>query len=101
MDETRVTGSLPNLDVEIISRRPDDGRSETVTITFTATPNLGAAATALLANPAALMTAFGPMPAAANPMALWMGMMQTAWRPWLGLMQSNPFLAPLLDARRR
>lgn len=101
MDETRITGSLPNLDVEIISRRPPAGGSETVTITFTATPTLGAAASALLANPAALLAAAGVQATAANPMALWFGMMGAAWRPWLSLMQANPFLPPMGGTWRR
>ncbi|SOD99945.1 hypothetical protein [Caenispirillum bisanense] len=99
MDELRLTGALPNLDVEIVSRRPAGGGSETVTVTLTATPTLGAAAGALLANPAALMAVMGS-PVAGNPMALWMGMMEAAWRPWLGLMQANPFLAYMGGTRR-
>lgn len=50
MITTRMTGRLPNLDIEIIRRETDDGR-EAVGITFIATPTLGQAALNLLANP--------------------------------------------------
>lgn len=56
MITTRMTGRLPNLDIEIIRRETDDGR-EAVGITFIATPTLGQAALNLLANPAALALA--------------------------------------------
>ncbi|GAA0592099.1 hypothetical protein [Caenispirillum bisanense] len=96
MDETRLTGKLPNLDVEIVSRRGDGAAGETVTITFTATPDLATAAAGLLTNPAALLAGLP----GAHPVTWWMGMAQAAWQPWINLMQANPFLQPLPRRRR-
>lgn len=102
MITTRMTGRLPNLDIEIIRRETDDGR-EAVGITFIATPTLGQAALNLLANPAALALAALPAPgdtahsrAGADLFDLWWGMMEASWRPWLDMAgAANPFLAAL------
>ncbi len=96
MDETRLTATLPNLDVDIVSRRPEGGGSETVTITVTATPDLATAAAGLLANPAVMLAGLP----GGNPMVWWMGMVQAAWQPWISLMQTNPFLPPHRRPRR-
>ncbi|EKV28612.1 hypothetical protein C882_0823 [Caenispirillum salinarum AK4] len=108
MTTTRLTGRLPNLDVEIVRRETDDGR-EAVGITFIATPTLGHAAAALLSNPAALALAALPAPggsaharAGMDPFGLWWGMMEAAWRPWLDMAgAANPFLAAAMGAARR
>lgn len=108
MTTTRLTGRLPNLDVEIVRRETDDGR-EAVAITFIATPTLGHAAAALLSNPAALALAALPLPGGTaytrsglDPMALWWDMMEAAWRPWLEMAAAaNPFLANAMKADSR
>ncbi len=111
MDETRITGRLANLDIEIVSRKAEGGDGETVSIRMTAQPGFEEAARALLpglaplaANPLLGMmagAAQGGNPLAANPMSAWMQMAQAAWQPWLSLMQANPFLAnhPLLPRK--
>lgn len=105
MDETRLTGSLPNLDLEIVRRNAGDGR-ETVTVTMTATPTLGHAASALLSNPALALTALPPAGAmaggAAMPVRLWMQMTESFWQPWVDMaVTMNPLLAAFAPSRRR
>lgn len=77
MDETKVTATLPNLDIEMTRRAAPDGRSELVTIQMRATPSFDAFAQAL--SPQAMM-----MPLlAANPFfAAWSRMVTQAWAPW-------------------
>lgn len=104
MDEIRLTGALPNLDLEIVRRDAGDGR-ETVTITMTATPTLGHAALSLLSNPALALAAL-PQPAGgvgslgmADPMHLWVQAAEAVWRPWLQTAAAfNPFMTPFMDA---
>ena len=88
-DETRVTATLPNLDLEMRFARDPDGQAETVTLSLRATPGFDAAA-GLLAGPAlplALMGAAGPL---ANPFAFWAGFARLAWQPWIEAMRALP-----------
>ena len=94
MDETKVTGSLPNLDMTIVRRKLPEENSEVVTVNLKATPSLRAVAGAVASNPA--------LPAAmlmATPLLLWSRAVAAAWRPWLGWLPSAtgagaPRLAP-------
>ena len=96
MEETRITGQLPNLDIEFTRSEAPDGGSETITMRMTATPSFEAfgehisqmgtlpfgpqmMAPWLTAAPLAPMMA--PMLA---PMQIWSQMAQAAWAPWLG-----------------
>ena len=69
-DETRATGRLPHLDIEIVHRRARHEDAEQISISLRATPSLAA---------------FAQFLESTNPMLMWMRMMQLAWSPWLGL----------------
>ena len=69
-DETRATGHLPHLDIEIVHRRARHDDAEQISISLRATPSL---------------TAFAEFLESANPMLMWMRMWQIAWTPWLAL----------------
>jgi hypothetical protein len=76
MEETRITGRFPALNMEI-DHVAEDGR-EVMTIRLTATPDFEAAlplAVNLLTNLPAM-----------NPMALWLQAMQSWMTPWQALM---------------
>jgi hypothetical protein len=64
-EETRAIARLPGLDIAILHVAARPGQGERVTVTLEATP--------LPALPGA------------DPLALWMQMVQTAWTPWLAL----------------
>jgi len=68
-DETRATARLPNLDIEILHRRPWEGNEKHLVVTLRAVPSF---------------EAFGRFLEASNPLLTWTRMMQTAWSPWLG-----------------
>ena len=70
-DETRVTGRLPNLDIEVTHRR--DENAEHVTICLRATPSLEAFGRFLELNPLLPFLTINPFFAA----------MQTFWAPLL------------------
>lgn len=70
-DETRAVARLPHLDVEVVHRRAWDGEAEQLSVTLRGVPSF---------------EAFGQFVEATNPFALWMGLMQAAWSPWLGLL---------------
>jgi len=57
------------LDVEVVHRRAWDGEAEQLSVTLRGMPSF---------------QAFGQFVEATNPFALWMGLMQAAWSPWLG-----------------
>lgn len=120
-DVTRITGSLPNVDLEIIRREDPNGGCESVSITMHARPGFDAVAATLLpalGNPALLWsqmaqgampllgnnTGFGPSLAdASNPFALWQQMSEQMWQPWLSLWGqaaggSNPFVSAMMEA---
>ncbi len=69
-DDARAVAQLPNLDVEILHRRPWRGDGEMLSITLRAKPSFGA---------------FFDFFEAANPAVFWMRALQTAWSPWLQL----------------
>src|SRR4051794_8798064 len=67
-DETRATARLPNLDIEILHRRPWEGNEEHLMVTLRAVPSF---------------EAFGRLLAASNPLLVWTWMMEAAWSPWM------------------
>jgi hypothetical protein len=69
-DKTKAVAHLPNLDVEILHRRPWHGEEELLSITLRAVPSF---------------VTFFHFVQAPNPMLLWMRTLETAWSPWLRL----------------
>jgi hypothetical protein len=67
-DETRATARLPNLDIEILHRRPWEGDEEQLVVMLRAVPSF---------------EAFGRLLEASNPLLVWTRMMQAAWSPWV------------------
>jgi hypothetical protein len=93
MDETKLTGTLPNMTVEIVHGTADDGSAEHLTIHVKATPNLQSALPlfgGLLQLP--LM-----MGAGQSPFAMWVQTTQALMAPWTRLAQASPWTALLTD----
>src|SRR3954467_7625705 len=67
-DETRATARLPNLDIEILHRRPWEGNEEHLMVMLRAVPSF---------------EAFGRLLEASNPLLVWTRMLETAWSPWV------------------
>ena len=67
-DETRATARLPNLDIEIVHRRPWEGNEEHLMVTLWAVPSF---------------EAFGRLLEVSNPLLVWTRMMEAAWSPWM------------------
>lgn len=82
MDETRLSGDLPNLHVEFVRRASDDGNAEVLTLNLTATPDLHSTLPLVLSAWQGLAQAW---------LAPWMA-------PWMALARSNPLLPPPPDA---
>ena len=75
-DETRATARLPNLDIEILHRRPWEGNEEHLMVTLRAVPSF---------------EAFGRLLEVSNPLLVWTRMMEAAWSPWVrGLTTALP-----------
>lgn len=72
-NETKAVAHLPNLDIEILHRRPWHGNEELVTITLRAVPSFDA---------------FFRAVEAANPLLFWMRAVETAWAPWIRLSEA-------------
>jgi hypothetical protein len=66
-DETRARARLPNLDIEILHRRPWEGNEEQLVVMLRAVPSF---------------EAFGRLLEVSNPFLVWTRMMETAWSPW-------------------
>ena len=74
-DETRATARLlPNLEIEILHRRPRQGHEEHMLITIRAIPSF---------------EAFSRLLEVGNPLLFWTRMMQAAWSPWLPQLPSR------------
>ncbi len=71
-NETKAVAHLPNVDIEIYHRRPWQGDEELLTITLRAVPSFDA---------------FFRAVEAANPFLFWMRAVETAWAPWLRLVE--------------
>ncbi len=74
-NDTKAVAHLPNLDIEILHRRPWRGDEELLSITLRATPSFDA---------------FFHYARAANPMFIWMRAFEAAWSPWLRLSAPAP-----------
>src|SRR3954465_8701289 len=67
-DETRAPARLPNLDIEILHRRPWEGDEEQLVVMLRAVPSF---------------EAFGRLLEASNPLLPWTRMMEAVWSPWV------------------
>src|SRR3954462_8554315 len=67
-DETRATARLPNLDIEILHRRPWEGNEEQLVVMLRAVPSF---------------EAFGRLWEASNPLLVWTRMTEAAWLLWV------------------
>ena len=67
-DETRATARLPNLDIEILHRRPWEGDEEQLVVMLRAMPSFEAVECLLEAS---------------NPLLAWTRMMEAVWSPWV------------------
>jgi hypothetical protein len=67
-DDTKAVARLPNLDIEILHRRPLKGDEEILNITLRATPSFDA-----------FFQAFEGR----NPALFWLRAVEAAWSPWL------------------
>lgn len=85
--ETRITGGLPSLDVQIVHREHRDEPAESLTITLKASPSFEVAAQRLAPLAMASLVHLQPSALAASPFALWSQWMQAAWAPMLQSMQ--------------
>lgn len=81
-DETRVTASLPGLDVEVVFRDLPGQGAETLSLTMRATPGFEAASRLLL-SPVL------PLALAGMAFQAWAGTARLAWAPWLGAFPSS------------
>ena len=68
LDETRVQGWLPNLDIEIVHRQAPDSDAEFVTVTLKAV---------------LYRSAFDVFLPVGDPFRFWTRMAEVAWAPWL------------------
>ncbi len=71
--ETRATGRLPGVDIEIVHRPAVQGRGEQISIQLTATSSF---------------EAFGRAMETAAPFTLWAHALQFAWMPWFEAMRT-------------
>ena len=67
-DETRATARLPNLDIEILHRRPWEGNEEQLVVMLRAVPSF---------------EAVGRWLEVSNPLLVWTRVMEAAWSPWV------------------
>lgn len=84
MDETRITATLPNLQVQLAHRREEG--AEVIGVQFRATPSFDAVEAMWLA-----------------PMQMWTQMAVAMWRPWLSLIggpAAASICAPQITRRR-
>lgn len=103
MDETTITGHLPNMKVEISHRVDAEAGAEVMTIQLRASPDFNAAlplagnflqsslTSALLQSP--LMADMGRMGPGLDPMAMWSQAMEMWMAPWRQLAKTNPLLS--------
>lgn len=85
MDETRVTGELPNMRIEITHRADADAGAEVMTINLTATPDFRSALP-LAGGLASLPLAGGLM----TPLPMMLAAWQTVMAPWAALWGAHP-----------
>ena len=88
MDETKITGRLPMVDIEMTRRELPEENAETITLHLRAMPSFEAFAGAMLQP---TNSPFSPLFAAwtaptVNPFLPWLQMTQAMWAPWLQAM---------------
>ncbi|MBI2239829.1 MAG: hypothetical protein HYU59_03390 [Magnetospirillum gryphiswaldense] len=86
MDETTITGNLPNMTIEISHRADPEGGAEMMTIQLRAMPDFQ---TAL---PLAGSLLQGQMLPLMAPMQMWSQAMDMWTAPWRQLAEANPLL---------
>jgi len=89
MDETKLIGNLPNVNVEITHRAAPDGSAEFLTINLTATPDFRSALP--------MLGGLTQLPMMMSPLALWTQAAQAMMTPWAQLARVNPLATPLID----
>lgn len=92
MDETRLTGTFPNMLVEITHRAAADGGAEHLAIQLTATPDFRSVLP--------LVAGFGQLPMAQAflfPWTIWAHAAQSFLAPWSALTTANPFAPRISD----
>jgi hypothetical protein len=76
IDETRITGRLPTVDIEMTHRRLPERDAEELSITMVATPSFEAFARVVEAgNPFLAWISW-------NPLGVWMSAMEQVWLSW-------------------
>ncbi|HLI13451.1 MAG TPA: hypothetical protein VKY65_17810 [Alphaproteobacteria bacterium] len=80
MDETKLIGRLPYLDVEITRRDLPEQGAESVAILLRAAPSFYDVGRWLAEPGLATLSTF-----ARNPLGFWMAIAGAAWQPWLSL----------------
>ena len=78
MEETKITSSIANLDVEIVRKEYPEENAEVMTIKLQATPSFEAVSRSML-SPFSSPFLF-------NPLTTWAQMMKIAWSPLLSSM---------------
>jgi len=84
MEQTTITGNLPNMTVEINHRSDPDGGAELMTIHLRATPDFQSALP--------LLGGLGQMSPFFAPMTLWTQMLEAWTAPWRQMAAANPLL---------
>lgn len=84
MDQTIITGNLPNMTVEISHRSDPEAGAELMTIHLRATPDFQSALP-LLGGLSHLSPLFAPM-------TLWTEMLEAWAAPWQQIVAANPLL---------
>lgn len=88
MDETKITGRLPMVDIEMTRRELPEENAETITLHMRAMPSVEAFARAMLQptnSPLSPFFAAWTTPTV-NPFLPWLQMTQAMWAPWLQAM---------------
>jgi hypothetical protein len=89
MDETRITGNLPNVRIDISHAQDEATGTETMTIKLTAQPSFEGVQGLLGSGIGGLA------PLAFNPMGFWAAAAQAWLSPWAALAGANPLLKAL------
>ena len=90
MDETRITSSIANLDVEIVRKEYPEDNAEVMTIKLQATPSFEAVSRSML-SPFSSPFLF-------NPLTTWAQMVKIAWSPLLSSMVPQARVAQTPEA---
>ncbi|MBR9970739.1 hypothetical protein [Magnetospirillum sulfuroxidans] len=94
MEQTTITGNLPNMTIEINHRSDPDGGAELMTIHLRATPDFQSALPLLggLGQMTPLLGGLGQMTPLFAPMTLWTQMLEAWAAPWRQMATANPLL---------